>query len=152
MYNNPKHFLHEHLTFLESTGIEGKNSGFENFFAKKGVQYNKNWDQERTILDWNGIKKFQFFYDYEGEENVIREWLRNSELKNFEHLYTWFDYNDPIVKIKTSDLIEYWEEFTIASVEGLAFVSENGEIFLEFTQSPHYFCISNFEIKSGSAI
>lgn len=104
MYNNPKHFLHKYLNFLESTGIEGKDNGFEKFFENKGVKFNKNWVNGTTVIDWSLIEpKFKFFYDFEGGENEIQNWLTKSKLTEFEFVYTWFDYNDPIVKIKPNE-------------------------------------------------
>lgn len=152
MYNNPKHFLHEHLTFLESTGIDGKDKGFERYLESKGIQCTKNWDSVRSVIDWTLIQnRFRFFYDYEDGEKEIQNWLANCKLKEFEFLYTWFDYNDPIVKVKTSDFIVHWEEFLIGT-EGLEFITENAELILEFTGSSNYDLWSNFEIKPESAV
>jgi hypothetical protein len=37
---NKKHFLHEHLTFIESIGIDGKDGGFKKFLNELGISNN----------------------------------------------------------------------------------------------------------------
>ena len=52
--NNKKHFLHEHLTFLESYGQEGGNGGFENLLKQLGIKVGrKSWDDDHSTIDWN---------------------------------------------------------------------------------------------------
>jgi len=153
-FSNEKHFLHEHLTFLESTGGDGKDGKFAKFLADHGISATGEcWDIDHSTIDWNKIENhFQFWFDYEGNEEEIKSWLRQSELKNYEFLFTWLAWDDPIIKIKTSDFIDSWEEFNIASGwEGLILTTEDGKLFLEFTDDWKYHLNSNFEIKSGTS-
>ncbi len=147
--DNKKHFLHKHLTFIASIGIEGKNDGFYNWLAKLGICNSGGyWHIDHSTIDWNKIENHhQFFFDYENNEFEITELLRKSELSNYEFLYTWLDWDDPIIKIKTNDFIENWEEIYIASVEVMVLATQDGTKFLEFTDDWKYHINSNFEIK-----
>jgi len=149
IFKNKKHFLHEHLTFLESTGIDGRDGGFNKFLTKLGISNSgENWDEDHSSVDWNKAEKhYQFFFDYVNNEAEIREWLNKSELSKSEFLFTWLDWNDPIIKIRTSDFIKNWEEFYTASVEGTIFTTIDGKYYLEFTDDWKYHLNSNFEIK-----
>jgi hypothetical protein len=150
MFNNDKHFLHKHLSFLESTGVQGKDGGFAKFLSEKGINATgENWDEDHSTINWNKANNhFQFFFDYEGNEQEIKNWLKRSELKNHEYLFTWLSWDDPIIKIKTIDFIDNWEEFNIASGwEGLILTTEDGKLFLEFTDNWKYHLNSNFEIN-----
>ncbi|MGJ8734597.1 MAG: hypothetical protein ACSHW4_15685 [Cellulophaga sp.] len=152
IFDNKKHFLHEHLTFLESTGIEGKDGGFNKFLTKLGINNSReNWTDDHSTVDWNKVEKhFQFFFDYADNETEIRNWLNKSELSKSEFSYTWLDWNDPIIKVRTSDFIKNWEEFYVASVEGFILATLDGTKYLEFTDDWKYHLNSNFEIKPNS--
>jgi hypothetical protein len=53
-----------------------------------------------------------------------------------------------VIKIKTSDFIANWEEFNLATGgQGLILATEDGNLFLEFTDDWKYHLNSNFEIK-----
>ena len=150
--NNKKHFLHEHLTFIESVGIHGKHNGFRNFLTELGISNNgENWEIDHSTIDWSKIKNhYQFFFDFENKELEVMNWLNKSELSTFDYLYTWLDWSDPIIKIKTADFIKNWEEFYIASVEGMILTTTDGTRYLEFTDDWKYHLNSNFEIKPNS--
>ena len=151
---NNKHFLHEHISFIESTSIEGKCGGYNRFLTNLGVKCEgRYWEKDHSVIDWHEKENhYQFFFDYENNEEEIKEYLRGSDLSKSEFLYTWLDYNDPIIKIKTIDFIENWEEFYISSIEGLVLVSIDGSKFLEFTDDWKYNLNSNFEIKPNTKV
>lgn len=149
IFTNKKHFLHQHVTFLESTGIDGKDGGHTQFLTSLGLPVTgSHWDIDHATVDWNTIKPhYQFFFDYENNEQEITTWLQNSKLVTSEYLYTWLDWNDPIIKIKTIEFIRNWEAFYIASVEGMVVITIDGSKYLEFTDDWKYKLHSNFEIK-----
>ncbi len=152
-FNNHKHFLRQHLSFLESTGLEGKEGGFTSYLREIGINaFGKYWNQDHSTIDWGEIENhYQFFFDYEGNQNEIKEWLKGSPIYNYDTLVTWLSWDDPIIRIKTKEFIENWEKFNIASAwEGIILTTEDGKYFLEFTDDWKYHLNSNFEIKPGT--
>lgn len=148
MYNNKSHFLHNLLSFVESTGIDGAN-GYEKFLRQKGIPVSgQYYDIDHSIIDWGLVKNhYQFYFDYIGNENEIKNWLTQSELNKYEYLYTYTAWGDPIIKIKKIDFIDNWEEFNIAAGwEGLILLTENAELFLELTDDWKHHLNSNFKI------
>ncbi|WP_431124698.1 hypothetical protein [Flagellimonas flava] len=152
IFKNKKHFLHEHLTFIESIGIDGKSGGLNKFLSGLGISNSgKNWDIDHSTIDWCKTENHhQFFFDYENNESEIRDWLNKSDLSKSEFLYTWLDWDDPIIKIKTKDFIENWEVFYAASVQGMILTTIDGSKHLEFTDDWKYHLNSNFEIKPNT--
>lgn len=152
IFENKKHFLHNHLTEMVSIGIEGKNEGFENFLTELKVSNSgQNWNEDHSQVDWNKMENhYQFFFDFEQNEIVIKDWLKKSELLKYDYVFTWLSWDDPIIKIKTKEFIENWEEVYIASVEGIILTTLDGKLVLEFTDDFKYNLNSNFEIKPGS--
>jgi len=151
--NNKKHFLHEHLTSLASFGREGKNGGFTDLLKEFGISCTgSDMDLDNSIVDWSKTKNHhQFFFDYKGNEVEIKQWLKKSLLSDYDTLLTWVSWEDPIVRVKTMDFIENWEEFNIATGwEGLILTTDDGKYCLEFTDDWKYHLNSNFEIKSGT--
>lgn len=147
MYQN--NFLYELLSFIEKTNIEGKDGGFESFLNKKGIPSSGEYhDVDKSIIDWHLVKNhYQFFYDYIGSEEEIKIWLLKSDLIEYEYLYTYLVHGDPIIKIKTIDFINDWEEFNIAAGwNGLILLTENAELFLEFTDDWKHHLNTNFQI------
>jgi len=145
-YNNNKHFLHQHLTFLESIDYD---KGFENFLLGLGIPATSaNYMQNKTVIDWTKVAdQHKFYYDYEGCEEEVKNWLKRSILSSYEFLYTHLSFADPIIKIKTSDFIDKWEEFNLATGwDGLILTTAKGELFLEFAESPRDL-YSNFIIN-----
>jgi hypothetical protein len=56
-FNNDKHFLHKHLSFLESTEILGKDGGFTNFLLAKGIQAEETyWDVDHSTISWDVLE------------------------------------------------------------------------------------------------
>lgn len=149
---NKKHFLHNHLTEITSIEIEGKNGGFENFLTELKIKNSgQNWDEDHSQVDWNEVENhYQFYFDFVENKDIILEWFKKSELLNYEYVLTWLNWEDPIIKIKTKEFIENWEEVYIASVEGMILITFDGKWILEFTDDFKYNLNSNFEIKPNS--
>ena len=137
---------------MESTGIYGKDGGFNRFLTKLGISNaGEYWNEDHSSVDWNKAKKhYRFFFDDIDNEMEITDWLNKSDLSKSEFLFTWLDYNDPIIKIRTCDFINSWEEFYIASVEGTIFTTIDGKFYLEFTDDWNFHLNSNFEIKPNT--
>jgi len=152
IFTNKEHFLHEDLGTIESTGQYGKEGGFSKFLTKMSIPNNGDyWDIDHSSIDWNRLKNhYQFHFHYLGNESEITQMLKASKISKTEYLFTWLDWNDPIIKIKTSDFIRKWEEIYIASVEGMILISEDGNYIMEFTDDWKYHLNSNFEIKTNT--
>ncbi len=150
---NKNHFLHKYLKFIESIEIEGKNGGFELYLNNLNISISgQNWDEDHSTIDWKKHSKFySFYFDYEGNEEIT-DWLKKSKLSEYDYIYTWLDWNDPIIKIKTIDFFENWEWIYIASIEGMILTTFDGNFYLEFTDDYKYNLNSNFEIKPNSLI
>ena len=86
---------------MESIGILG-NDHFINLlsnlkFGTSGSYYKT----DHSTIDWDKTPNHhQFFFDYEGNEQSIESWLKESELKDHEYLLTRLSWDDPIIKIK----------------------------------------------------
>lgn len=106
-------------------------------------------DRLNTIIAWDEVStKYSFFYDFVNNEKSISSWLENSMLKDIEKIIIGFDYNLPIIKVETSIFIENWEDFVAASAfSGITCISENSNLFFEFTDDAFYTLYSNFPIK-----
>lgn len=154
-FNNKKHFLHDHLTFLESFGREGKEGGFMDYLNELGINASgKNWNLDHSNIDWTDTENYyQFFFNYEGNENEIKKWIKESSISKYDTLLTWISWEDPIIRVKTKDFIENWQEFNTASGwQGLILTTEDGKYFLEFTDDWKYHLNSNFEIKPSTKV
>ena len=152
-YNNEKHFLHEYLTQVESLDMEGGNNGFESYLKNLGIQVdNSQWEIDHSIINWPNTENFhQFYFDFEGSEKEISNWLEESPISKYSNIITWLDYKDPIIRIQTSQFINHWEKLNVACAwSGLIATTEDGKCFLEFTDDWKCHLNSNFQIKPGS--
>lgn len=148
-YENPEHFLRKKLTSLESTGIPGRGDEFSRYLTQKGIPTSGSyWPIDHSMIDWDKVDHHHHFtFDYKGNENQIRESLRKSKLTQYKFLETWISWEDPIVRVLTKEFIDNWNDFQIAANDGLVLVSEDGKLFLEFTDDWKYHLNSNFKIK-----
>ncbi|PZR23831.1 MAG: hypothetical protein DI539_02330 [Flavobacterium psychrophilum] len=152
IFYNKQHFLHKYVTYLESTEIKGSEH-FTQFISNFNISNLESYyNVDHSSIDWDKTQNsHQFFFDYTGNEE-IENWLRESDLKQHEYLYTWLNWDDPIIIIKTAEFIQNWKWFYIASVEGMVLITEDGSKFLEFTDDYKHHLNSNFEIKPNSKI
>jgi len=149
-FNNKKHFLHKHLSFLEAYSEEESIGGFTDLLNNLGIKTGgESWNLDHSTIDWSQIENhFQFFFNYARNEAEIRSWLVKSPLSNYKTLLTWLSFEDPIVRVKTTDFFDNWQEFNAAcGWQGLILTTEDGKYFLEFTDDWKFHLNSNFEIK-----
>ncbi len=147
-----KNFFLKDFKEIYSTKIEGKDSGFQNFLNNLKIKNSgENWNEDHSQVDWNVMENhYQFFFDYEDNEVEISDWLMKSELSKYEFVYTWLNFEDPIIMIKTSEFIKNWENVYMASIEGMILTTFDGKLVLEFTDDYKFNLNSNFEIKPNS--
>lgn len=147
-----KNFFLKDFKEIYSTKIEGKDCGFQNFLNNLKIKNSdENWNEDHSQVDWNVMENhYQFFFDYENNEVEISDWLMKSELSKYEFVYTWLNFEDPIIMIKTSEFIKNWENVYMASIEGMILTTFDGKLVLEFTDDFKFNLNSNFEIKPKS--
>ncbi len=154
VFNNKEHFLYRKLIFLESVSNLDLPEKFDDFLAGMGVDVSSPIiNEDNSLINWTATKPhFQFFFDYVGNEEEMKVYLENSEISKHEFLYTWLAIGDPVIKVKTVEFIENWEDFYIASVQGFVAITPDGRYYLEFTDDWKYHLNSNFEIRSGTIV
>ena len=79
-------------------------------------------------------------------KSKLKKWLKKSPISEYDTLLTWLSWKDPIIRIKTTQFIENWEEFKFFR----AWKGMDGKYYLEFTDDWKYHLNSNFEIKPGT--
>jgi hypothetical protein len=151
IFKSTNYFLKDFKEIF-STGILGKEGGFEKFLNDKKINNSgENWDEDHSQVDWKKIEKhYQFFFDYVDNEIEISDWLKESKLSQYEFVFTWLSWEDPIIRVKTTEFIENWNNVYMASVEGMVLTTSDGKLVLEFTDDYKYNLNSNFEIKQNS--
>ena len=151
IFKSKNYFLKDFKEIF-STGISGKEDGFEKFLRDKKINNSgENWDEDHSQINWKKIEKhYQFFFDYVDNEIEISDWLKESKLSQYEFVFTWLSWEDPIIKVKTTEFIENWNNVYMASVEGMVLTTSDGKLVLEFTDDYKYNLNSNFEIKPNS--
>ena len=146
---NPQSFLFEKISSIESINLDGKENGFEEFLKERKIPVsNEYWSFDHSTVNWNQVNPhFQFNFD-RVKKIDLSNWLLKSRITEFQFLYTWLNYDEPIIKFRTKDFVSNWEDLNIYSGwEGLVLTTENGELFLEFTDDWKAHLNSNFQIK-----
>jgi hypothetical protein len=65
-------------------------------------------------IEWTAYPNhYSFFYDFDGNEEVIRNDLRNSRLSSYEYLIMNFGWRKPLLKIPVDIFIKYWYELVV---------------------------------------
>lgn len=151
MWNPTGNDFYSTLSFVEFTEISGKDNRFYGLLETFGIDCSgAMYDEEFTSVNWKQVHPhYQFFHDYVDGERDISNLLQLSDLSKSSYGYTWLIQHDPIIKVRTDELIQRWDEFHRASVEGFVFVVESGEHYCEFAR---YNLHSNFEIKKGTLV
>ncbi len=98
-------------------------------------------------IEWSEYPNhFSFFYDFENNEEVVKEYFRNSRLSTYEFVIMEFGYQFPVSKVPLDIFIEYWYELVIISGYESVVITEDGALFMEFMR-PDYLLKSNFCIN-----
>jgi len=101
-----------------------------------------------TVIDWDKINpKYNFFYDYEGNEIDIPIKLKKSSINNYSKILVDIGCGNPLVEVNTSIFIEKWENFVASNgYSGIVVFTNDGKFFIEFTDDSDYQLYSNFLI------
>lgn len=99
-----------------------------------------------TFVDWNNISpKYNFFYDYVGNEIDIKKKLIKSPISNYSTVIIQIGCGIPPIEINTLVFIEKWEDFVSSNgYSGIFIFTNDGKYFIEFTDDSSYELYSNF--------
>lgn len=102
-----------------------------------------------TFIDWELVEpKYNFFYDYDGNEEEISDLLKKSFLNDYEKIYLDIGCDEPLIEINTDAFIDKWEDFVASNgYSGIFVFTNDGRYFMEFTDDAEYQLYSNFRIK-----
>ncbi len=82
IFKTDNYFLKEFKEIF-STGILGKDGGFEKFLYDLKINNSgKNWNEDHSQVDWKNIEShYQFFFDFEGNETEITTLVKQNGIK-----------------------------------------------------------------------
>lgn len=103
--------------------------------------------KRESWIDWSSYRNhYSFCFDFEDNENVIKEWLKNSRVKEHPFVIMEFGYQAPISEIPVDIFINYWYELVIIAGYESVVLTNDGKLYLEFIRKD-YLLKSNFLIK-----
>lgn len=110
------------------------------------IDYSIPVKEIETFIDWNAVTtKYNFFYDYIGNEIDIKKKLIGSPLNNYSTIILEIGCGNPTIEIKTSVFIDKWEDFVSSNgYSGIFVFTKDGKYFMEFTDDSTYQLYSNF--------
>ena len=143
---NKNHFIHEkvRLEHFANKNYFDLMKSFEIPTIQKGME-----SEDNSMIDWNMIPNhYQFFYNYEGSEEIISAWLKKSKLTTKNYLLTYFCSADEVIKVNIDDFVRNWNSLNFAvGFQGIVYISDDGELIMEFTDDYRHELNSNFLIK-----
>lgn len=105
--------------------------------------------RSESIVDWNEIEdNYSFYFDNEGEEELIKNYLKESKLKEVENIIILYGWKEPAVRLPTELFISDWEGFIRSTQWETLIFSEDFAYFIEITRD--YFMHSNFPIQTST--
>lgn len=121
-----------------------------NKLKESGIHLNETiieLGKKESWIDWNRHPgTHSFYYDFEDNEDVVRNWLRNSKLKEYPSVVMEFGNLSPISEIPLDIFIDYWYELVIISGYESVITTGDGKLFMEFIKFG-YTLKSNFLIN-----
>lgn len=143
---NPLKEFKESITYLSDS--------FPNYLINKLQTHHISLNETKIELgkkeswiNWSQYPHhYSFYFDFEDNENVIKEWLKSSKLKEYSSVIMEFGFQAPISAIPLDVFIGYWYELVIIAGYESVVLTEDGELFMEFIRKD-YSLKSNFLIK-----
>ena len=119
---------------------------YKDYLISKGVIVEEDFSKSQSFVNWNLYpENYKFFYDFEGCENEITQWLMNSDLSKSKKVSMDLGYNNPIIVLNTNYFINNWYDFVVGAQYESTLASEDGKYIMEFLKG--YDLKSNFLIK-----
>jgi hypothetical protein len=108
---------------------------------------------DNSWINWRRIRDHHVFsYGFEGSDKIISNWLKQSKLAEKQFLLTYVKSNTEVLKVSVNDFISHWDSFNRAGGNaGMVFISDDGELIMEFTDDYKYNLHSNFSIENKPA-
>ena len=107
------------------------------------------FDNKPSWIEWDAYPThYSFFYDFENNEEVIRNDFRNSRLSNYEYVIMNFGWRKPLLKIPMDIFVNYWYELVVITGYESVVITEDGQLFMEFVRR-YYDLKSNFPIRTA---
>lgn len=99
-----------------------------------------------TFVDWDKVNpRYNFFYDYEGNEMEIKKKLIDSPINDYSTVILEIGCGIPTIEINTSIFINHWEDFvSLNGYSGIFIITNDYKYFIEFTDDSEYQLFSNF--------
>lgn len=102
-------------------------------------------------IEWNAYPEhYSFFYDFDHNEEVIRNDFRNSRLSTYAHVIMNVGWGKPLLKIPVDIFFNYWYELVIITGYESVIITEDGQLFMEFVRGCHHLK-SNFPIRTAQS-
>lgn len=106
-----------------------------------------HFSRNETYIDWNLMPVyFSFFFDFEGWDNKVMQYLLSSELSKSSNVVITYGWEEPVVKLPVGLFIREWEEFIRSAKYQTLIVSEENDLIIEVSRD--YYMHSNFRIFS----
>jgi len=107
----------------------------------------------RRIIDWTKVQsRYETHYNLVSNESLITAGLSSSPLTGHLELLMDYGYQDPVIGVPVDFFIENWFKLIAATnFMGTVVITQDGSLFMEFTDDAESLLISNFPIVSSPA-
>jgi hypothetical protein len=130
---------------------------FPRYLTDKLKMHNFHWNEtvterakKESWIDWHKYPDHHsFYFDFKNNEDVVKKYLLNSKLNEYDFVIMEFGYQAPISRIPLNIFINYWYELVIIAGYETVVLTEDGKLFMEFLRRD-YLLKSNFLIMPPS--
>jgi hypothetical protein len=116
---------------------------------ERGIKINTSLielGKKKSWIEWDHYPDhYSFIYDFEENEEIIREYFRKSQLAKCKYIIMEFGYQAAISKIPVDIFIKYWYELVIIAGYESVVIVDDSSFFMEFVRRD-YVLKSNFAI------
>lgn len=114
-------------------------------------KYNEHFHRGETFIDWEKMPRYyKFFFDVEDGEEIIKEYLKQSNITLSKTLYITYLQEEVVVNIPVPVFFSDWEGFIRSTLYNAIIFSEDYSLIMEISRD--YYLHSNFEIMPDSKV